>query len=36
MVDPTGNGNYQPLVTLTDVANITLQELLEQHQVLTA
>jgi len=36
MVDPTGNGDYQPLVTLTDVANLTLQELLEQHQVLVA
>lgn len=33
MVDPAGNDNYTPLVTLTDVTNVTLQELLEQRPV---
>ncbi|TAN50970.1 MAG: type I secretion C-terminal target domain-containing protein [Betaproteobacteria bacterium] len=34
MVDPNGGGDYQPLLTLNDVTNLTLQELLDnQHLV---
>ncbi|MBI4207158.1 MAG: retention module-containing protein [Betaproteobacteria bacterium] len=33
MVDPAGGGDYLPLVTLTDVTNMTLQELLENQPV---
>jgi hypothetical protein len=34
MVDPSGGGDYQPLVTLNDITNLTLQELLDnQHLV---
>lgn len=35
MIDPSGGGDYMPLVTLADVTDMTLQDLLDANQLIT-
>lgn len=35
MIDPSGGGDYMPLVTLADVTDMTLQDLLDTNQLIT-